>query len=68
MPAKEAEKFADSTLMEGMTSIKAVISSFEAGISDRRVKRVMADSEKAGAKPRDMSYLYEKSKKFGFPI
>ena len=68
MPAKEAEKFADSTLMEGMTSIKAVISSFEAGISDRRVKRVMADAEKAGAKPRDMSYLYEKSKKFGFPI
>ena len=47
MPAKEAEKFADSTLMEGMTSIKAVISSFEAGISDRRVKRVMADAERA---------------------
>lgn len=68
MPAKEAEKFADSTLMEGMTSIKAVISSFEAGISDRRVKRVMADAERAGAKPRDMAYLYEKSKKFGFPI
>lgn len=68
MPIKEAEKFAVSSIMEGMTSIRAVISSFEAGISDRKIENVLVDGEKIKSKPREAEYLGEKSKKHGFTV
>ena len=37
MPIKEAEKFVDSSVMEGMTSIRAVIAGNESGVNDRKI-------------------------------
>lgn len=68
MPTKEAEKFADSSLMEGITSIRAVISGAESGVNDRKIEKVLFDRAKERSKMRELSYLREKSKTHGFSI
>lgn len=70
MAKKEAEKFIDSTLLEGMVSISALISSLEEApaINDRRIVRVLFDSEKQKSKAREISYLRRKSEKLGFSL
>lgn len=68
MPTKEAEKFADSSLMEGITSIRAVISGSESGVNDRKIKKVLFDKAKEKSKMRELSYLREKAKTHGFTI
>ncbi|MGN1094923.1 MAG: TrmH family RNA methyltransferase, partial [Eubacteriales bacterium] len=68
MTTKESEKFADSGLMEGITSLRAVISGAEQGINDRKIEKVLFDAEKKKSKSRELAFLTEKSKKYGFPI
>ena len=41
MPTKEAEKFAPSSLMEGMTSVRAVFAGAEAGVNDRKIEKIL---------------------------
>ena len=42
---KEAEKFAQSSLMEGMVSIRAVLRACEDGISDRKIEKILFDKQ-----------------------
>lgn len=64
----EASGFAGGTVFEGMTSISAVISAWEAGVSDRKITKVLFDIDKAKSKSRQLSYLKLKSGQLGFPI
>ncbi len=68
MAVKEEVKFAPSSLMEGMVSIRAVISAYEAGTNDRKIERVLFDKSKAKSKARELSYIKEKAEKYGFSI
>lgn len=65
---KEAEKFINSAVMEGMVSIRAILRAAEAGINDRIIDKVLFDKEKLRSKTRELSYLKAASAKHGFPI
>ena len=68
MPIKEAEKFVDSSIMEGMTSIRAVLQGSEAGVNDRKIEKILFDKAKEKSKIRELSYLRAKSYELGFTV
>ncbi len=68
MPTKEAEKFADSSIMEGITSIRAVFAGAEAGVNDRKIEKVLFDKAKTRAKSRELGFLRAKSHELGYEI
>ena len=41
---KETDKFIDSNVFEGMTSISALIKSIRSGRNDRKIKKILFDS------------------------
>ena len=43
---KESIKFENSTVFEGMTSIRAILKAKDAGINDRRIEKILFDSGK----------------------
>ena len=65
---KEETKFVDSTVFEGMTSIRSIISSIDNSISDRRIKRILYDKEKMGKIAKNICYLRAVSSKYGFDV
>ncbi|MBQ8496574.1 MAG: RNA methyltransferase [Clostridia bacterium] len=65
---KEAEKFIDSSLMEGMFSIRAILRAYEDGINDRTIKTILFDKAKMRSKAKELSYLRAMSYKYGFEI
>lgn len=65
---KEFLKFADSTIFEGMTSIRAIISGIESGVSDRKILKVMFDGEKMPKIAKNIGYLRAVSDKFEFEL
>lgn len=65
---KEAEKFADSSVMEGMVSIRAVLEGGMSGKNDRKILRVLFDVAKAESKARDIAFLQNRGKALGFPV
>ena len=65
---EEITRFADSTVFEGMTSIRAVINSSLSGVSDRKIFKIFVDREKVKAKKDDISYLRTVSKELSFEI
>lgn len=68
MVKKESEKFTDSNILEGITSIDALIRAKEQGINDRTIKKVLYNKEKEHSKRRTISYLKRKSALFSFDI
>ena len=66
MNQKEEIKFADSNILEGMTSISALLNS-EAE-NDRRIVRVLVDSSKRRSKASEIGFLVAKSHELGFAI
>lgn len=64
----QEKKFAESNLMEGMVSFRAVIAGIESGVSDRKVERVLFDREKVRELSRHLSYIRAKSHQYGFEI
>ena len=65
---KEAEKFVDSSVMEGMFSIRAILRAAEDGINDRKIEKILFDKEKKKSKARELSFLRAKSAELGFAI
>ena len=65
---KEAEKFAASSVMEGMLSIRAILRAAEDGINDRRIERILVDRDKKKSKAKELSYLKAMGAKLGFPV
>ncbi len=65
---KEAEKFIDSAIMEGMFSIRAILRANENGINDRKIEKILFDREKTRSKFREYGFLKAKSAEYGFPI
>ena len=67
---KEEEKFMTSEILEGMSSISALIHACEDMTShnDRRILRVLIDDSKKRAKAREISFLTAKSHALGFSL
>ncbi len=65
---KEINRFAESDLFEGMTSIRAVIKAFDTGISDRKIVEIIFDAERADARFKELNYLSKVADKYGFTM
>ena len=63
---KEEEKFKDSTILEGLTSISALLSSTEE--NDRRIVKVLIDRNKKKSKASQIGFLVAKSHELNFSI
>lgn len=66
MTKSEAMKELPSNVMEGMTSISAVLNGGEA--NNRKIEKIWIDSSRRQAKSREIAFLTAKSRERGFPI
>lgn len=65
---KEIDKFRDSSLFEGMTSIRAVLRAQELGISDRIIKRILFDKKITKGHLKELHYLEKIAPQRGFTL
>lgn len=65
---KEERKFCDSTVFEGMTSIRAIIKSFDSGTNDRKIEKILYDKEKMQKISKEVGYFKAVSSKYGFEL
>jgi 23S rRNA (guanosine2251-2'-O)-methyltransferase len=63
---KEEQRFADSNILEGMTSISALLNSN--GVNDRKIEKVLIDRAKRKSKAPQIGFLTAKSHELGFPV
>lgn len=66
--SKECEKFNNCTLLEGMTSISALIQGIRDQINERKLKKVYFDREKQRSKAKELGFLRAVSSELGFDI
>ena len=65
---KEELKFKDSTVFEGMTSIRAILRGIDAGVSDRKIKSILYDKAKIKKISKELGYLKAVSSQYGYEI
>lgn len=65
---KEDIKFRDSFVFEGMTSIRAIFNSIDAGISDRKIKKILFDREKLKKIAKEVGFLRAVAEKYGYEL
>ena len=65
---KENEKFNVSDIMEGMSSISAVIKSIKSNTTNRKIISVFIDKEKKQSKKKEIAFLTHQSKDLNFSI
>lgn len=65
---KETEKFNTSDIMEGMSSISAVISAIKANTTDRKIISVYVDKNKKRSKAKEIAFLSYQAKELDFVI
>ncbi len=70
MQKKEAEKFFDSEILEGMSSISALIKAIERKsiTNNRKILKILIDESKKRSKAKEISFLKAKSKHLDFEI
>ena len=64
---KEEAKWNHPNLLEGMTSISALLNT-DTAINDRKILRIQIDENKKRAKAAEIGFLLAKSKELGFPV
>ena len=65
---KESNKFVDSTVFEGMTSIRAIIKSTDLKINDRPIHTILYDKDKISKIAKEIGYFKAVSDKYGFKL
>ena len=65
---KEETKFLNSTVFEGMTSIRSVLNGGYSDNNDRKIEKILFDPEKAGKIGKNLGYLKAISSERGFSI
>lgn len=65
---KESIKFENSSVFEGMTSIRAIIKSIDENLSDRRILKILYSKEKIKRIAKNVGYLKAVSHKYGFEL
>lgn len=64
---KESDQFTASTILEGMTSIRALIHAKDAGVNDRPIEVIFYDPSD-NARIHDVAYLRAKSAQYGYQM
>ena len=65
---KEDVKFINSTVFEGMTSIRAIIRAWDDGIARRQIKEILYDGARLSKITKEIGYLKAVSEKYGFSV
>ncbi len=65
---KEEIKFQDSSVFEGMTSIRAIIKAIDNNISDRRIEKILYDVSRVDKISKEIGYFKAVSEKYGFSL
>lgn len=65
---KEDIKFLDSTVFEGMTSIRAIINANNEGFNNRKIEKILFDKERLPKIHKEIGYLRAISDEMGFEI
>ena len=65
---KEETKFIDSTVFEGMTSIRAIISAIDSQTTKRKINKILFDKNKLNKIAKNIGYLRAVSNKYDFEI
>jgi len=65
---KETKNFQDSTVFEGMTSIRSIIRGTDSGVNDRKIERILFDGSKLSKIGKEIGYLRAVSEKYGFEL
>lgn len=65
---KEEIRARASVIMEGMTSISALLAAREAGVNDREIKEILYDREKRAKKAREIGFLTAKCNAMRIPL
>lgn len=65
---KEELKFKDSTVFEGMTSIRAILRGIDAGVNDRRITTILFDKTKIRKISKEVGYLKAVSSQYGYSV
>lgn len=68
MAIKEEEKFVASNILEGMTSISAVLNAMGSDYNDRRIQTVWVDRERTEKLSRELRFLRGKAKELHFTL
>lgn len=63
---KEEQRFAASDILEGMTSISALLNAGD--VNDRKIEKVLIDRTKRRSKAPQIGFLTAKSHELGFPV
>lgn len=67
MMKKEESRFAESTVFEGMTSIRAVLSA-DSSCNDRKIERILFDRARAESRAKELSWLRYRAAELGFTV
>ncbi len=65
---KEEVKFINSTVFEGMTSIRAIIRAWDEGIAKRQIKEIVYDKDRLSKIAKEIGYLKAVSEKYGYSV
>ena len=65
---KEEKRFIPSNVMEGMTSISALLAAKAAGVNDRPIHEIWFDRAKKEKKSREFGFLQAKTRELGIPL
>ena len=65
---KEEKRFIPSNIMEGMTSISALLAAKSAGVNDRPIHEIWFDRAKKEKKAREFGFLQAKTRELGIPL
>ena len=65
---KECEKFNNSNILEGMTSISATIQGIRSGFNSRKIQKIYIDRQKLKSKAREIGFLKAVSSELQFEI
>lgn len=65
---KEELKFQDSTVFEGMTSIRAILRGIDSGVNNRRIIKILFDPSRMKKIAKEVGYLKAVSSKYGFDV
>ena len=65
---KESIKFESSTVLEGMTSIRALLAAKKAGINDRPIMKIVYDKNRSKKLEKELRYLGKMAIEYGFSL
>ena len=65
---KEQEKFAESNLLEGMVSVRAVLAAQNSAFNDRTILELYYAEERTKTHAKELAWLSHRAEEFGFTI